>query len=487
MALTPPALVAAVVLAIGEVTAPPLPRLVPNVVERAVNDMAKTLATRRHVRLTRPLGVRLVDRSEMKAARDALVEASPGAGFDSGAPTEKGAAASPRRRPSPPPVTRADQDDRKRAALQLTLLRHLGLLGRGPPLARVSPGAPPEQEITGLYDVTHQRLLVANWADLSGGRFALARDVAQAVLDRRFDLSRFLAVPATFSFDGMLARQAVVNGDATAQALEDLDPAGGLPSPRALGVIQEQVRTQIAAENPDASSLDLRRRLFVELDGLMFVAWFRSRLPWLSVDEIWRRAPESSEQILHPDKYERAEGPDDVGGRLPRQLGRTSDSWSVVYGDTLGEFGTRLFLEHVADPYRAERAAAGWGGDRALLLRKNNSRDGDAGLSNTFVAWLTTWDDETDATDFATEATSALASLAGVPVPGDRLAAGRPRMKDAEGRLFALERRGRAVGMLMAAPATGGAALERLMSAAAGVPRRAHQGPRNQGRGGMSR
>jgi hypothetical protein len=215
----------------------------------------------------------------------------------------------------------------------------------------------------------------------------------------------------------------------------------------------------------------------------MFVARFRARLPWLSIDEIWRRAPESSEQILHPEKYERAEGPDDVGGRLPRQLGRRNDSWSVVHGDTLGEFGTRLFLERVADPYRAERAAAGWGGDRALLLRKTDPRDGEAGLPNTFVAWLTTWDDETDAADFATEATSALASLAGVPLLEDRVAVGRRRMKDARGRLFALERRGRTVGMLIAAPAAAGAALERLVSAAATVPRRARPGPRNQGRG----
>jgi hypothetical protein len=452
MALALPWLLAAVALVFGGggLASVPTSGIVESVVARITNETAARVAARRGVRLTRPLEVRLVDRPQMTAVRDSLSDQAP----------------------TPP---------------RRILFDHLGLLDTdlmGP----ARPPTSPQPEITGLYDPTHEQLLVANWADLADGRFASIRDVAEVLLDRRFGLSRWLTVPGAVNFDATLARQAIVYGDATAQALEDLDPQVGLPSPRALAAIAEQLRSQFAAERAEAAPLDVQSRLFVELDGLTFVARIRARSPWRAVDEVWRHPVESSEQILHPEKYERGEKPDNVDGRLSDRadlapLRRARDRSRIVYRDTLGEFGTRLFLGRAGDPYRAERAAAGWGGDRALLLRRGDAPESASETrAGSFVAWLTTWDDDTNAEDFAVEAAHAVAALAGAPLRDDRPASGQVRITDASGRLFAINHQRRVVGLLLDAPASAGDLLARLMSAVS-LPGPSRRRGAGQGRG----
>ncbi|MEO5769769.1 MAG: hypothetical protein ABIS92_15555 [Polyangia bacterium] len=441
---------------------PPRPALVDSVVSRVVNDTAARMAARRGVRLTRPLVVRLVDAGQLAAARAALSEdAEP----DAASTSADGRELRPRA------VTVSGGADR---LLRETLYGHLGWSFAAP----VAPEVP--DEVTGLYDLPHDRLLLGSWADLSTNRLPWMRDIAQALLARRFDPERWPQVPTVsgppdgtgpslnranaVNSDCLLARRAIVYGDATAQALEELDPQGNLPSPRALAGVVEALTPKLLAVGGAAastvSSLEIRERLFLELQGLMFIAGLRAREPWTAIDEVWRRPPASTEQLLHPEKYERGEKPDDVAARLS-DADQPHARWRIIYRDTVGEWGIRVFLERAGNPYRAERAAAGWGGDRALLVRPGAAdgavddaaeRDG-VSAASTFVAWITTWDDDTDAEDFAAEAALALGDLARVAVLDARPASGRLRLTDADGRLFAVERRRRTVGLLLAAPA----------------------------------
>ena len=176
-----------------------------------------------------------------------------------------------------------------------------------------------------------------------------------------------------------------------------------------------------------------------------------------------------------------------------------------------------MFLARAVDEYRAERAATGWGGDGALLFAPPDvlaaalpalpagaspslSSAAPPSLSSAappagvppsvsptgaappFAAWITTWDDDTDAEDFAAQAALVLGVLARAPVAGDRHAStpGRLRAIDSAGRVYAIERRRRAVGMLFAAPAEAEAVLNDLMSAVAARPGR--RPPPAQGR-----
>jgi len=539
MALTLPWLLAAVTGALGMAVPPPSSAFVNSVVARVVNETASRLGARRGIRIARPLSVRLIDRSQLEAA---VGDAETRSLFPPSRPSGELSR-------SPPSSSSSSSSWTPRRAL----LGHLGLLDRpsaaDPSADRPVDGEVTDDVVTGLYDLAHHSLLVGNWADLAAGRLALNRDVALAILDQRFDLTRWLAdsqpaqasrkghgqpssdpLAESVSLDAMLARQALLQGDATVQVLEDLHVRVGFPAGRALAGIAEQIRAQIVAESPEASPLDLQSRLFVELEGMQLVASLRARSPWRAVDEVWRHPPPSSEAVLHPEKLRhdgrprisRDDVPDELEQRLPAQPLRGDAPWRVVYRDTLGELGMRLFLARTSDPDRSERGASGWGGDRALLFEevpRANGRSKGRGMESsarsrparvatptqarTFVAWLTTWDDETDARDFAEQAATVLAELArtsrvassgsgwGSRLPPLAAAAASAeasgqasdlaRAVETSGRSFTLARRRRMVGMLLAAPGdldpSATDLLSRLMDAAS-VPlvRRAHAG-----------
>jgi hypothetical protein len=449
MAFALPWLGAAVIAAIGPPVPPPSARFVETVIVRTINATANVLAAARGARLSRPLPVLLVGQDRLRDLRQRLL---------------------------PEPSTAAAVSDARDAR---TLYELLGLRENAQPAAEGSVARKLGE--TGFYDPIDRRVVVGNWADIGVGRLALDRDIGLAILDRRFDLRRFLSggghAARETNSDADQARSALVHGDATVQALEHLDPSGALPPPRALADITARTRAAIAADADANSPFDLARRLFVELDGLTFVAGVRERAPWIAVDGMWRKPPQSSEHILHPEKFERDESPENVGAALPNRL---RGKWKIEFRDTLGELGTRTFLQRAVDPYRADRAAAGWGGDRAVLLRVSQAAGAEPAPE--CAAWMTIWDDDTNAEDFANEATSALAVLARVSDADVRSQSGRVRIVDGAGRVYALERRRRTVGLLFAAPRDAEGVFADLMSAVAARANRRVSGVQTRAR-----
>jgi hypothetical protein len=100
----------------------------------------------------------------------------------------------------------------------------------------------------------------------------------------------------------------------------------------------------------------------------------------------YTRMPTSTEQMLHTERYfESRDEPTTV--TLPAPL-----AGKAVYQNNLGEFETRILLfEYLKDQASAVRGAAGWDGDRYVLIETPR---GDA------IAWVTAWDTSIDAAEF---------------------------------------------------------------------------------------
>jgi hypothetical protein len=150
--------------------------------------------------------------------------------------------------------------------------------------------------------------------------------------------------------------------------------------------------------------------------GLAWVQRVETEGGWHGVDDVYKRMPESTEQILHPEKYTANEAP--VAVTLPADLAaRLGTGWTVPLTDTFGEFQTAIWLREggVAEP-GASDAAAGWGGDRLAVMKGP-----DGGWA---VAWKTAWDTAADAVAFEKAATTALGKAQGVgkvlPGEGDK-------------------------------------------------------------------
>jgi hypothetical protein len=132
--------------------------------------------------------------------------------------------------------------------------------------------------------------------------------------------------------------------------------------------------------------------------GLSFVEYLYNRGNWAEVNQAYQRLPDSTEQILHPQKYLDREQPISLPEvDLTQFLG---EDWRLVEDNRLGEWTTYLLLGYSADlPSQidlavAEEAAAGWGGDRYLVFVHEET-------NNRLLSARWIWDTTADADDFA--------------------------------------------------------------------------------------
>ena len=111
---------------------------------------------------------------------------------------------------------------------------------------------------------------------------------------------------------------------------------------------------------------------------------------------VYRRPPQSTEQILHPEKYISGERPSILDLR-PLDDFFAARQTASVFRTTLGELGTALLLESIDSKTRPE-ASQGWSGD---VFRAWSEGD------RILIAWATAWDTEQDAREFEDAAAAA--------------------------------------------------------------------------------
>ena len=101
---------------------------------------------------------------------------------------------------------------------------------------------------------------------------------------------------------------------------------------------------------------------FAYTAGLDFVHFLHDAEGYDGVDAAWMDPPQSSEQVLHPERYLSGDAPLAVSlASLEEVLG---DGWRKVDESTFGEFYLREFLQQELAADEVDQAAMGWGGDR---------------------------------------------------------------------------------------------------------------------------
>ena len=241
------------------------------------------------------------------------------------------------------------------------------------------------EQILGYYDPSTKQLYVVRDApeDLVG--ITVAHELVHALQDQYVNLDSIQR--SRDDSDRQAAAQAVLEGQATWIQMKVALGGGDLATRIPGG--WEQVRQQIRenqgsmprfATAPMAIQESL---IFPYLSGAEFVRRFSSRGDTRSPLE---HMPVSTEQILSETAYFGT--PPDLPTRV-RLPGRAK---AGEYEETMGEFGTRLFLyQHGRDNVAAVRAAAGWGGDRYRVFPSGR------GVG---VVWASVWDTSADAQEF---------------------------------------------------------------------------------------
>ena len=244
------------------------------------------------------------------------------------------------------------------------------------------------EQVAGYYDPKAQQFYLADWIELDGQKPVMAHELTHALQDQHFNLKRFEKWPKGDS-DAELAAHALIEGDATLAMTLYMakNPLVALAFIRSLGA-QEAASEQFR-QAPRALRESL---LFPYEEGSAWATQLYKRGGWEMVSQAFTKLPQSSEQILHADKYFANEAPQKVA--LPEFKTILGPAWKRIDYDVNGEWGCYLILdEFLKNQSESKQATAGWGGDRFALYETGKADE-------FFIAQLTAWDTPADAREF---------------------------------------------------------------------------------------
>jgi len=279
-------------------------------------------------------------------------------------------------------LDRSYPESRRRADEEV--LKLLGLIEPDVDLRSVSASVFGEG-VAGYYDPRSKRLrIVSGMTPDALGEIVLAHELTHALEDQRFGLK----VEEGESDDAALARLALVEGTATLVMQDYLLRFVG--AEKALGGL---LGTAMQA-GPALPPFLQAQLVFPYVEGLRFAQTLRSRGggSWTLVDLADRlRAPDSTEQVLHPQKWVEVEPP----LRVPLSVSLGA-GWRRAASGTWGEWQTGQLLGAFTD------AAAGWGGDRYELWQRRRCASAPPCRASDVLVMRWRWDTLPDAREFET-------------------------------------------------------------------------------------
>jgi hypothetical protein len=277
----------------------------------------------------------------------------------------------------------AEYPQARRDADNITL-RSMGLLKANQDVAQLQLRLLGDQ-VLGFYDDRKKRMVVVSDSGLSAeAKITYAHEYTHALQDAAFTL-KTLETDAVGEDDRSLARTALIEGDATQTmflwAFANLDPAE-----------LAQLGNQPEPDTGDAPSWMVGLLQFPYTAGLQWVGQLYQDGGFQAVDAALGDPPDSTEQVMHYDKWVAREKP--IAVSVPDLGPALGAGWKRVASSPQGEamLGVMLQFFGVSQP-DAAKAVAGWGGDRVAVY---SGPDGAFSL-----AWRLAWDTPADAAEFA--------------------------------------------------------------------------------------
>ena len=220
-----------------------------------------------------------------------------------------------------------------------------------------------------LYAVSEDRRLTPT------NQLILSHELRHALQDQYANVHDALPASVGDFDDRRIAYLSLLEGDATlvmerfllrrVPGMEDSDLSGlSMPTPAV----------------PGAPKVLADQLVLPYIVGRDFARAVWQRGGWEAIKAAWSRPPESSEQVLHPEKFFAREAAQRV------DIAYQPPGGTPVNEGVLGEMLTRTLLGEGSDA-----AAAGWGGDRFKVW--------DVG-GKSLLVWRSTWDSPADLAKF---------------------------------------------------------------------------------------
>lgn len=238
-------------------------------------------------------------------------------------------------------------------------------------------------QLAGFYDPKRKAMFLARDLPPAERDATLAHELVHALQDQHYDLEKQIKFREDAT-DQQSAIHALAEGDATSAMLDHVLAIRGL---RAIDVSDDVVALEVrggvemSADAVNVPTILKRSVVSPYVDGMIFVNGIRRKRGWAGVDAVWREPPTTTEQLLHPEKFEKKERAESVPLPVPRAGGPTE----VMYRDVLGEQSLRLLFEEWMPRRVAVESASAWAGDRAAVFQSGE---------RFALVWHVRWDDE---------------------------------------------------------------------------------------------
>ena len=251
-----------------------------------------------------------------------------------------------------------------------------------------------------------------------GGLYA--HELYHGLQDQHYNLDEYILSQAggELNDDELLARQAVVEGEATyIMTLWSMQQMLGMIPDReilkmsvylqaemntemmleilksgAVSEFQQTEMTNVVKTIEEIPAFIIETLMGAYQKGMRFVFDIQN-YGWEKVSQLYADAPVSTEQILYPEKWLNGEKPFKYEWPSFNNEAVFRD-WEVIDVNTIGEIQWRVIFSEYEMGYVAKEASAGWDGDVYAILKKKNSDD-------LLLLLYTSWDTNEDANEFA--------------------------------------------------------------------------------------
>jgi hypothetical protein len=248
--------------------------------------------------------------------------------------------------------------------------------------------------VLGIYDPKRKALLIGDFVDRSMLGMVVGHEGAHGLQDMHFDLEALTKMNKGRS-DLDSAKTFLVEGDAQASYLAWMTGSEGLTAIGDDLLTNQADMVLMLGEGMGIPYPTLARMLQMPYtDGTMNVVRLARDQGWAAVDKLYQELPTTTEQMLHLDKLAAREPakPIEID---PKPLLELVGDHRVAWEDELGEASLLAMVAAVAPPRAARSAAAGWGGDRYVVLERETNP-----AAAPLLVGVIAWDSEREAREF---------------------------------------------------------------------------------------
>jgi hypothetical protein len=184
------------------------------------------------------------------------------------------------------------------------------------------------------------------------------------------------SLPPKTTFDGSKALSSLKEGDATLMA-DTFKNNGIVPAPNEI-IIPSSSRLPVTINKINR---------FVYRYGVEFVKtlYYHDLGGWTTISQAYDNPPNTTEQIMHPEKYFEQENTISIDTSL------VSEDWNLIRTDCFGEYFIFVMLENWISKEASSLAAEGWGNDLFNYYTKGD---------DFLFTWDIVWDSNEDANEF---------------------------------------------------------------------------------------